>query len=534
VLYLDKQIFNFTLFLLKDYLEDFENCLKNPRSLISASIKSQYGLDGKIYFAESKSKPPRWKVYLEELSTERINIDDNASNKALMLVKVNTRIMAIVFGYGRAFLKEECIERNFGFKVALNTIDPKKMRSVNAATIEDMVVNTQRQASYSTSQDEFGLNITNDIMKGVTGEPYDKNYGNHISGKDSLVVSIFMELSELKDKLTLYLDAFRKDRYKNIGFEWVDNVSEVRDSLLSEKLDFELTNAIETKQINHLHIAPPETTDWERIIGFCFSGIGKKSEDRESYVLNIDLSEYIDKVHPGTNIYQKIKRDRLLAMTVDEVVFPISSIYSSLVFQTEFEGSTYILCSGNWYEINASFYCTVHDFVRRRVPSASFSMPDCPNNMKEEEYNQFVVDGNTGYCLMDQKLISVEGGPKKIEACDIFTVNKQLIHVKNKGRSSQLSHLFSQGKVSAQCFISDENYRKQVSDIAEQKYGRVIFNYHDKPQSNEYEVVFAIIDDKITSINEKLPFFSLVNLMLTVIELERMHFKYSVCLVERQ
>lgn len=534
VICLDKQIFNLTIFLLKDYLKDFGDCLKNPQGLATVKIKPQYGLNGEIYFSECNTKPPRWKAYLEELSTERINIDDNASNKALILVKVQSRIMAIVFGYGRAFLKEECIERNFGFKVALNTIDPKKMRSINAATIEDMVVNTQRQASYSTSQDEFGLNITNDIMKGVTGEPYDKIYGNHISGKDSLVVSVFMELSELKDKLTLYFNAFTQDRYKNIGFDWVDNVCEVRDTVLSESLDFELADAIEKRLIEHLHIAPPETTDWERVIGFCFSGIGQKSEVRDSYHPNLDLSEYIDRIRPGTNVYQKIKRDRLLAMTVDEVVFPISSIYAALIFQTEFEGSTYILCSGNWYEINISFYNTVHEFVRRRIPLASFSLPYCPSEMKEGEYNQFVANGNPNYCLMDQKLVSVESGPKKIEACDIFTVDKQLIHVKNKGQSSQLSHLFSQGKVSAQCFISDENYRKQVSDIAEKEYGKQIFNYRDKPQSNEYEVVYAIIDDKDSSLNKKLPFFSLVNLMLTAIELERMHFKYSVCLVKRQ
>ena len=85
------------------------------------------------------------------------------------------------------------------------------MRSINAATIEDMVVTTQRQASYSTTQDEFGLNVTNDIMKGLTGEPYDPIYGNHISGKDSLVVSVFMEIAELGEKLNLYYDAYKDE-----------------------------------------------------------------------------------------------------------------------------------------------------------------------------------------------------------------------------------------------------------------------------------------------------------------------------------
>ena len=47
----------------------------------------------------------------------------------------------------------------------------------------------------------------------------------------------------------------------------------------------------------------------------------------------------------------------------------------------------------------------------------------------------------------------------------------------------------------------------------------------------------AEIDEEFiieTDINEKLPFFSKVNLMLTAQELERMHFKYSVCLIRKQ
>ena len=199
--------------------------------------------------------------------------------------------MAVVFGYGRSFLKEECLERNFGLKVALNTIDPNKMRSINAATIEDMVVTTQRQASYSTTQDEFGLNATNDIMKGLTGEPYDSVYGNHISGKDSLVVSVCMKMTDLKKKLELYYDAYSSSRYKEIGFEWVDNVAEVRDSVQMDALDFELADAIEKREVDYLHIAPPETTNWDRIIGFCYSGIGKRLDVAENYNLDFDLTQ---------------------------------------------------------------------------------------------------------------------------------------------------------------------------------------------------------------------------------------------------
>ena len=43
----------------------------------------------------------------------------------------------------------------------------------------------------------------------------------------------------------------------------------------------------------------------------------------------------------------------------------------------------------------------------------------------------------------------------------------------------------------------------------------------------------AIIDDKESSLVDKLPFFSKVNLMLTAQELDRMHFKCSIALIKK-
>ena len=81
--------------------------------------------------------------------------------------------------------------------------------------------------------------------------------------------------------------------------------------------------------------------------------------------------------------------------------------------------------------------------------------------------------------------------------------------------------------------MSDLNFRKQVSDIAAQKFGSEVFDYNQKPQSNEFEIVYAIIDTKDSSIEAKLPFFSKVNLMITAQELDRMHFKFSICSVRK-
>lgn len=371
-------------------------------------------------------------------------------------------------------------------------------------------------------------------MKGITGEPYDEEIGTHISGKDSLVVSVHMDFTELQEKLELYYSQYRADRYKKIGFDWVDNVSEVRDSVLSDELNFKLADAIVEHKTEHLHIAPPETTDWSKVIGFCYSGYGKKTDDPKNYSLNLDLTEYIESIKPDSKVYKKIRRDRLYGMTAEGTPFVISSIYSSLVYQTEYEQKHYILCSGSWYQVDTSFLNQVDNFIRTKITIADINLPDCGENEHEGDYNERVAKSNDDFCPMDKRLVSVLGGPKQVEACDIFTKNKQFIHVKNKGQSAQLSHLFAQGKISAECFISDEDYRRQVAEKVNKEFGTTIFDYTQKPKSNEYEVVYAIIDDKDSKLEDKLPFFSKVNLMLTAQELERMHFKYSVCLIKKQ
>lgn len=106
--------------------------------------------------------------------------------------------------------------------------------------------------------------------------------------------------------------------------------------------------------------------------------------------------------------------------------------------------------------------------------------------------------------------------------------------MKSKCRSSQLSHLFVQGRISAECFISDQEYRRQVSEIIESQPGKEVFDYRQKPNANEFEVVYIIIDNTVGKVEDRLPFFSLVNLMLTIQDLDRMHMKYSIKMVEKE
>ena len=64
--------------------------------------------------------------------------------------------------------------------------------------------------------------------------------------------------------------------------------------------------------------------------------------------------------------------------------------------------------------------------------------------------------------VMDRKNIRYGGGASRIEFCDLFINKRTLLHVKRYGGSSAMSHLFSQGVVSATLFLQDRDFRQKV------------------------------------------------------------------------
>ena len=285
---MEQSTYKFTIFLMKEYVKKYEQCIKEEKEVIYHNIKDEMDIEGVIVTAKSSIKRPDWILFLENFSETAIEMKENVSNKALMLVKIKDRIMALVFGYGRSFLKEESIEKNFGFYSALNMMNSKQIRSIHAATIEDMVVHTQKQSSYATSQEEFSINTMNDIMMSIAGKGKNDLWANNVSGKDSLIVSVEMFPVDLKEKLEYYLDAYESDTYKKEGFAWVDNVREVRDIKLKESLEDILVGKLEKKDLDNIYVSPPEIIDWSLIHGFMLTGTGKKSGNLANYKEDIE------------------------------------------------------------------------------------------------------------------------------------------------------------------------------------------------------------------------------------------------------
>ncbi|MCV7041345.1 TIGR04141 family sporadically distributed protein, partial [Mycolicibacterium moriokaense] len=89
-------------------------------------------------------------------------------------------------------------------------------------------MSTNTQASKSAELPTFGVDISRDILRAVTGEPRDQTFSKRIAPADSLVIGVKTTASELPAICDDLLTAFTADEYKT-DFGWIDQLSLVRE-----------------------------------------------------------------------------------------------------------------------------------------------------------------------------------------------------------------------------------------------------------------------------------------------------------------
>lgn len=110
---------------------------------------------------------------------------------------------------------------------------------------------------------------------------------------------------------------------------------------------------------------------------------------------------------------------------------------------------------------------------------------------KEREYNLSIPILRDGYVCLDRDkgVRNPLGASSALEICDLFGPDEQLIHVKHASSSTPLSHVFSQGLVSAQSLLNSSDVRRAfAAQVAAAGRGRTI-----PPDFTPKKVVFAIL-----------------------------------------
>jgi uncharacterized protein (TIGR04141 family) len=477
---------------------------------------------GRLYLQTPRSSAPSWRDFVNDgLSPGNALTLLNRHASALLVVRVAKHWFAIPFGFGRHLIREDSIETGFGLRAALNTVDADQLRSVDLKTIEEMTVQTRRQTSRSTGPESFGINVTRDILGGVTGRPRDTALGSVISGRDACSLHSTITFEQLGDKCKQLLDAYSREDYKT-RFAWIDHLRTVDDETLINALDDRLAAAFTAKTFERLHLAPPEQLDWDAVSGFRYSAEASASALRS----DLDPADYVA-VHEartrggGALDADRLRKDKVIAFGGPaDTKLDAWTVYKCCVFETPYVNELFALSGGVWYRIDPTFATDIAHQIEAiaEFAAADWGFPPATPGEHEEDYlvraaPLVQATLNTPVVVMDQLLVRAADAATAIEVCDLFTGTKQFVHAKRRARSSTLSHLFAQGTVSAHAFASDQTYREGArAQVAQTPCGTEALFPSIKPIASDYGVVFAIIARGEHALGASLPFLSQVNL----------------------
>lgn len=511
----DKTYRYLNLFMAKDDLDirnlsEYLSPTGNPKAYM---LDNKFELDGILYVKNSAEKRPRWSELVDSITGVKVVEAVNRSSSAVLLLRQSNRVFAFTFGYGRYLIDTSLFVQDFGIKTALNTLDHQSLRSVDLHTLEDQPVQKKSQAARTSDASIFGIDISRDILRAVTGTPKAGIELKNISGGDAMFsFGTNLDISEfprLADQIATYyaLDDYKKE------FSWVDNVRRVKEKGDIDDLDAILLDTIKNNAPS-LIITLPEIGRWDSIVGFSFT------RTKREIMPTIEASAYFSNINKNTLSIEAIKRDRLFVFDVNGDITE-HSIYKCLYLEIKGENKTHTLFGGVWYEIENSFMKRIDSTLGLvRLSTISFPGIEYWNEGGEEKiesegsYNSRAAV-QCGFHLLDRKLVKSSKTTTSIELCDLLSPQKQFIHVKHrKGGSAGLSHLFAQGGVSAEIFLGDKEFRKEARKVIKKEIGAHAVNLVplDSPKSSDYEVVYLILGDDNALVKDRLPFFSKVNL----------------------
>lgn len=546
-----------SLFRIREHIEgektnNFEDAIADTTELKQYEMKHDFGFDAVLLLARSERKQPPWVEFLGPGFGNLDEILDSVTNRALLMIKVKYYkkdiYFAVPFGFGRYLLKPNSYVRNYGLRVALNSIyksggrrgdiDPARIRSVDTKTVSSNTMHTRRQTNRRANFESFGVDVQRDLLRTVTGKPIEPDkWGARITGAHTLHLNYGMTLEDLGNFCKLVEKTYRRDDYRD-GFSWIDNIHAVTDTELIELLKKEVLESLKSIEIEKFELAPPDLVDYDAIAAFRYSfegGIDHTEMELKYFLEGLESTNRLESLD-----FDKLRRSlKIKAVDAGGDIVNQWSAYNCVNGEFEYQGNTYLLEGGSFYLIAHGYLAELNRYVENSLVESAVVLPDCKAAWDEGTYNMKAAESSDHYLLLDKKTVRISNRTSAIEICDILTDDRGLIHVKKKKGSSSLSHLYSQGYVSSDLLLMSREYREAYRTRVEkaekeraksEKDDRFINRFStidvEGISPREYEIVYAMIGDwKGKNLVDGLPFFSKVNLRRFADDLRRMGYR---------
>lgn len=414
-------------------------------------------------------------------------------------------------------LNDEFVVKDFGMKIALNSIDPNKLKGMDKLTVDQNMILQKLQSAKSVNVSDFQIGRKNDVLRAISGETLSDSLSNKLYGNEAIHFYKEIEFKDLLNLSILLLEIYQSNAYQKV-FPWFDNMKIVKFKPKIKNLDTKLIQNFAANK--NIYLVAPEIIEELYIDQVSLTEHGK--------LIDFDISDVISYFKENTLQIDlaTIKKRYIYARTETENEYMKKwPLYKCILTEiTDDDGEFYTLMLGMWFKVDTNYRNEVQEFLST-LPEAEIDLPNSSRKEYESNYNDRVPQYNNSIITLDMKY----GDEKeKIEFCDLMSLNRQFIHVKPWKSSSTLSHLFSQGTIAGTLLLEDGKFRRNIKEKIRSIDPNFDYIEENSLDPSTYEIIFAIIYKEDVTPVDRIPFFSKINLMHNAKILMRMRYKVSV------
>jgi uncharacterized protein (TIGR04141 family) len=478
------------------------------------------GYECVAFVQKNKAKPPKWLSFIERHFDVRDLSLMNAFNSFLLLLKAKDRIFAASFGYGHNAIDRSKIEQGFGMKVTLNEIDPERIETLDTRKIDLVTKQRRTHVTVGSRVSDFDLNQNIDWIRYVSGRPISKDFARKLSGADSLSITVDTTIEGLGKLCGDLFDKYTSDNYKKY-FGFIDYLKPLkRNDPRIVDLNEEVRSLIDSRSTEKITVAHPEIPD-PSVLRYRISFRHAREELDE-----VSLEGIYSFLNDHKEIDDYMNSVRIVGLDSEDM--PITDRYALkdfIVAEISKGSESYILSLGEWFQVDSNYVQTIREKVRSISDVTEvLHLPPIEEGQKEGDYNE-KLSNSRDWLLFDKELMYVSQN-EKYEVCDILTPDKKFLCVKKMNSSATLSHLFSQGSVSAKLLRRVPEVEVQIRERYVQKWPHLNYDSSGAP-----EFVYVIPTKKEGPLSDCLFFFSLINLIDHVEAIRESGFNVSLCKV---
>lgn len=454
----------------------------------------------RAYVQRVRTSEPKWVGFLREY----FDIEDlqNSFASFVLLTSHNGRVFALTFGQGFHTIERSRFEPNFGLRVAGNALDGSAVKTIDTRNLDTVTRQQRTQLSIGSDLTNFELDLGQEWVRKLSGISSDLDFARSVSGSDAVTLNLDLKLEDLPTVLDKLLDLHGRDDYRE-RFGFIDNYRSLRkDDPVVSRLDEALRAKIAQRDHEKISLAYPEIIDDEDV-AYVHVTANRRSTDLTD--LSLDA---IYGVLEGARVPDPLKQVYIVPINdAGDAVGARKKLREYLVSELEIGDKTYVLSLDDWFEVNRDYVATVNSEVAKISDlTSTLSLPAWHRGKDEGAYNEEAAK-QLHWTLLDKKNYQIGGRNQKLEVCDLLSPAKHMVCVKKMTKSATLSHLFSQGSVSAELYRGEEDYRQRLEAALPANPGNGTL------QDGDPTIVYAIATERPGPIADVLFFFSKVNLI---------------------